>query len=181
MGGYCANNPVMYYDPSGKDDCKINPDAEENVQQENVTKDTETNDNYDWSGHDVIEYMKLKEQYKMLEAANDIIDYLIDNEQLPDNYITKEEAYALGWGSDKALENYAPGKAIDGDVFENSTGILPEADGRIWYEADIGQNYSMSRSNSKNPSYRLLFSNDGLIYGTFDHYETVFEIISQAE
>ena len=35
---YCANNPVMYYDPSGKDDCKINPDAEENVQQENVTR-----------------------------------------------------------------------------------------------------------------------------------------------
>ncbi len=34
---YCANNPVMYYDPSGRDDCKINPDAEENVQQENVT------------------------------------------------------------------------------------------------------------------------------------------------
>jgi len=34
---YCANNPVMYYDPSGRDDCKINPDAENNTQRENVT------------------------------------------------------------------------------------------------------------------------------------------------
>ena len=43
---YCANNPVMYYDPSGKDDCKINPDAEENVQQENATEQTENKTTY---------------------------------------------------------------------------------------------------------------------------------------
>ena len=35
---YCANNPVMYYDPSGRNAaCNHATDAEENVQQENVT------------------------------------------------------------------------------------------------------------------------------------------------
>ena len=49
---------------------------------------------------------------------------------------------------------------------------------RIWYEADVGVDYTMSRSNSKNPAYRILYSNDGLIYGTYDHYDTVFQIFS---
>ena len=42
--------------------------------------------------------------------------------------------------------------------------------------ADVGVDYTMSRSNSKNPAYRILYSNDGLIYGTYDHYDTVFQI-----
>ena len=74
------------------------------------------------------------------------------------------------------MNNYAPGKSIGGDVFNNTSGVVPSANGRIWYEADIGMDYSMRRSNYNNPAYRLLFSNDGLIYGTFDHYNTVFQI-----
>ena len=67
-------------------------------------------------------------------------------------------------------------KALGGDVFANTNGVLPSANGRIWYEADVGVDYTMSRSNSKNPAYRILYSNDGLIYGTYDHYDTVFQI-----
>ena len=57
----------------------------------------------------------------------------------------------------KALHNYAPGKAFGGDVFQNTTRVLPEAPGRIWSEADVGQDYTMSRSNPKNPGTRLLY------------------------
>ena len=43
-------------------------------------------------------------------------------------------------------------------------------------KTDVGINYALKRSNPNNPAYRILFSNDGLIYGTFDHYETMFYI-----
>lgn len=126
--------------------------------------------------HNVVNYAKLKEQYRVSEMANDIVDNLTTTGQLPSNYITKSQAKALGWSEGKALNNYAPGKALGGDIFDNTTGVLPSSTGRVWYEADVGINYTMSRSNPKNPAYRVLYSNDGLIYGTYDHYETAFQI-----
>lgn len=80
----------------------------------------------------------------------------------------------MGWKSGKALNNYAPEKKIGGDVFRDDYNKLPKASNRIWYEADVGINYTSSRAN--NPGYRIVYSNDGLIYGTFDHYETIFYI-----
>ena len=64
-----------------------------------------------------------------------------------------------------------PNGQIGGDVFQNATNILPSTQGRIWYEADIGINSTMTRANQ--PGTRLLYSNDGLLYVTADHYETV--------
>ena len=124
--------------------------------------------------HNVVNYMKLKEQYHVTELSNNVVESLVKTGGLPNNYITKSQAYSLGWTEGKALSNSAPGKAIGGDIFQNSNGILPSSQGRIWYEADIGMDYTMKRS--KNPGYRILYSNDGLIYGTFDHYESVFKI-----
>jgi len=126
--------------------------------------------------HNVVNYAKLKEQYRVAELGNDIVDNLNSTGQLPSNYITKNQAKALGWSEGKALANYAPGKALGGDIFDNTTGVLPSASGRVWYEADVGINYTMSRSNPKNSAYRILFSNDGLIFGTYDHYDSVFQI-----
>lgn len=120
--------------------------------------------------------MKLKDQYRVNEIAKEAIDSIVKTGKLPNNYITKEEAKALGWSEEKSLNNYAPGKAIGGDVFNNFSEILPIKKGRIWYEADVGVDYKMSRSNLKNPGYRILYSNDGLIYGTSDHYKTIFPI-----
>jgi ribonuclease len=77
----------------------------------------------------------------------------------------------LGWRPGKALDNYVPGGQLGGDVFQNSTGILPSAPGRIWYEADVGLTGAMSRANQ--PGTRLLYSNDGKMYITTDHYNTV--------
>lgn len=74
----------------------------------------------------------------------------------------------------KALNNYVPGGQIGSDVFDNTTGILPSSVGRTWYEADIGINNVMSRA--KQGGTRLLYSDDGILYITTDHYETVTSI-----
>jgi hypothetical protein len=84
---------------------------------------------------------------------------------------SKQQAIAAGWKPGKALENYIPGGQIGGDVFQNSTGTLPSAPGRVWYEADIGLTGTMSRGNQ--PGSRLLYSNDRRFYITADHYNTV--------
>lgn len=105
-----------------------------------------------------------------------MVESIAQTGTLPSNYITKDQARAMGWSEGKALNNYATGKAIGGDIFANINGILPSENGRIWYEADIGVDYTMRRSNSRNSAYRIMYSNDGLIYGTYDHYETVFKI-----
>ncbi|MCH5717378.1 ribonuclease domain-containing protein [Niabella hibiscisoli] len=59
-----------------------------------------------------------------------------------------------------------PGRAIGGDVFSNREGGLPSAEKRKWFEADL--NYKCGRRNAD----RLLYSNDGLVYVTYDHYKT---------
>ena len=87
---------------------------------------------------------------------------------LPDGYITKNEARSLGWEERKGnLAEVAPGKAIGGDRFQNREKHLPDAPDRIWYEADLDYN-----GGYRGPK-RLLYSNDGLIYYTLDHYETM--------
>lgn len=50
--------------------------------------------------------------------------------------------------------------------FENRDGILPEKKNRLWYEADI--NYKGGYRNKQ----RVVFSNDGLVFVTYDHYKT---------
>lgn len=91
--------------------------------------------------------------------------------RLPDNYVTKREAQDLGW-SGGSVERYAgEGTAIGGSRFGNYEGLLPEAEGRTYTECDIGTVGSSSRG-----AQRLVFSNDGLIYYTGDHYES-FELL----
>ena len=86
---------------------------------------------------------------------------------LPDNYITKSEAEDLGWVNSKGnLADVAPGKSIGGDKFGNREGLLPEKPGRKYYECDI--DYVSGMRNAK----RIIFSNDGLVYYTEDHYES---------
>ncbi len=92
--------------------------------------------------------------------------YLKAYGKLPDYYITKEEARSLGWSEGKNLAHFAPGKMIGGDIFKNKDGILPEKEGRIWYECDVG--YVSLKRNKK----RLYYSNDGLMFYTTVHDET---------
>ncbi|MBQ7870644.1 MAG: ribonuclease [Oscillospiraceae bacterium] len=99
-------------------------------------------------------------------SAEDVAEYLITYGCLPENFITKDEARELGWEGG-SVEKYAPGCAIGGDVFGNREGLLPEAEGRTYYECDIDTNGQSSRG-----AKRIVFSNDGLIYYTEDHYES---------
>lgn len=90
--------------------------------------------------------------------------------RLPDYYISKQELYALGWKKWKGTKKYVPGQMCWGGVYFNDDEHLPFAPGRIWYEADL--NYYEGRRNG----HRILFSNDGLLFVTYNHYLTFYEI-----
>lgn len=84
----------------------------------------------------------------------------------------KEGAKALGWKAILGnLADVAPDKMIGGDIYQNRNGHLPQAPGRIWYEADI------NFTDGYRTRHRILYSNDGLIFVTYDHYETFVEIV----
>ena len=107
-------------------------------------------------------------------SKEDVALYLYLYGELPDNFMTKSEARKLGWEGG-SLEPFAPGMCIGGDRFGNYEGLLPEANGRTYKECDIDTLYSDSRG-----AKRIVFSNDGLIYYTEDHYES-FELIYPEE
>ena len=91
--------------------------------------------------------------------------------KLPPNYMTKKEAQALGWVNSLGnLWEVAPGKSIGGDRYGNYEGQLPDAKGRKYFECDI--DFDGTFRNAK----RIIFSNDGLIFYTEDHYQTFEEM-----
>ena len=97
--------------------------------------------------------------------------YLKKYGKLPGNYITKNDARKLGWnGSRSGLWDVAYGKSIGGDRFGNYEELLPVKKGRQYYECDI--DFDGWEANAK----RIVYSNDGLIFYTEDHYETFEEI-----
>lgn len=100
-------------------------------------------------------------------TKDDVALYLHTYGRLPGNYITKKEAQNLGWDSKKGnLQDVAPGKSIGGSHFGNYEGQLPERDGRKYFECDLGY------EGGYRGAERLIYSNDGLIYYTGDHYKT---------
>lgn len=103
---------------------------------------------------------------------NDGADYWLKHfGELPDYYLTKEELIQYGCSYGKKPAKFAPGKMYSKGVYNNADGRLPDESGRIWYEADI--NYYEGRRNG----HRVLWSNDGLIFVTYDHYQTFYEVI----
>lgn len=114
----------------------------------------------------------IEEQNRMTEdghytSKDEVAAYVHTYGKLPPNYITKAEAMELGWeASEGNLWEVAEGKSIGGDRFFNREGKLPEEEGRVYYEADV--NYE---GGYRGPE-RIVYSNDGLVYYTPDHYET---------
>ena len=105
------------------------------------------------------------------DSLEEVAVYLDTYGELPDNYLTKREAQALGWESHLGnLWDVADGCSIGGDRFGNYEGLLPDAKGRRWTECDIG--FDGGYRNGR----RIVFSNDGLIYYTDDHYQSFDEI-----
>lgn len=103
--------------------------------------------------------------------------YLRAFQELPPNYITKQEAQALGWVSSLGnLWEVAPGKSIGGDRFGNREGRLPAAKGRQYYECDIDYALEQELYRGGRNAKRIIYSSDGLIFYTEDHYNTFEDI-----
>ena len=90
--------------------------------------------------------------------------------KLSDEYITQTDLKSLGWKRGKSVSEFSD-KLLTKGIYHNANGHLPQKAGRIWYEADI--NYKTGHRNSQ----RILWSNDGLIFVTYDHYATFYEIV----
>lgn len=100
-------------------------------------------------------------------TPEDVAEYIHTFGTLPHNFITKDDAIALGWDKSKGnLWEVAEGMSIGGDRFGNYEGLLPDSEGRIWTECDV--NYQGGFRGAE----RIIFSNDGLIFYTNDHYQT---------
>ena len=104
-------------------------------------------------------------------TPEDVALYIHTYGKLPCNFITKNEAKKLGWVSNQGnLWDVTDQMSIGGDRFGNYEGLLPDAPGRKWTECDV--NYEGGFRGSE----RILFSNDGLIYYTDDHYESFTQL-----
>ena len=129
-------------------------EAKEAETKEQVTKENEAN------------VLSVEEDGEY-NTKDEVALYIHTYGKLPKNYITKKKAQELGWVSKEGnLWKVAPGKSIGGDHFGNYEKLLPEKKGRKYTECDI--DFDGKRRNAK----RIIFSNDGLIYYTDDHYNT---------
>ena len=102
-------------------------------------------------------------------SKEEVAEYIHLFGHLPSNFITKKEAKSLGWVSKEGnLAEVAPGKSIGGDYFGNYEGILPED--KEYHECDIDSDGGYRGAK------RIVYSEDGCIYYTEDHYES-FELL----
>ena len=125
----------------------------------------------DGSGEELYEDLPSIDEYGTYNSVEDVSLYLYTYGCLPENYITKNEARDLGWEGGSVERWAGEGAAIGGDKFGNKEGILPKTDGRQYYECDID-----TVGESGRGAKRIVWSNDGLIYYTDDHYES-FELL----
>lgn len=100
-------------------------------------------------------------------SPEEVGEYIHIYEKLPSNYLTKKQAMDLGWESSKGnLWDVTDKGIIGGDKFGNREGLLPKEKGRTWYECDV--NYEGGYRGGE----RIVYSNDGLIFYTNDHYKS---------
>ena len=160
----CKKTPAPTEDPV--------PEAEQQEEATNPEPEQEPIEEEETSGEVVTEpeEAELIAEDGWYYSKEDVALYIHTYGHLPDNYITKNEAKKLGW-TGGSVEKYAKGMAIGGDKFGNYEGNLPDKKGRKYWECDIDTNGAKNRG-----AKRIIFSNDGLIYYTDDHYET-FELL----
>ena len=139
-------------------------------------KSENQNYSYEKSSKKLEEFEKKREEnfdensIENLTNETVVINYIKSNHKLPDYYITKSEAKSLGWVPSKGnLCEVAPGRAIGGDIWTNRQKSLPTKSGRRYFEADL--NYNCGNRNAD----RVVFSNDGLVFVTHDHYRNFEE------
>jgi ribonuclease T1 len=147
-----------YNDEEGYDDQEDEYDNEDwDYKDTYAEDDQETIDEQDDSNVQIYE----DGEYTSKE---EVAAYIHQYGKLPSNYITKKKAEKLGWNSKKGnLDEVAPGKSIGGSHFGNYQGSLPDGD---YKECDI--NYTGGYRGAE----RIIYSTDGRVYYTNDHYET---------
>ncbi|MBQ2654241.1 MAG: ribonuclease [Methanobrevibacter sp.] len=102
-------------------------------------------------------------------TVNEVAAYIKQFHKLPSNYITKDEARALGWQGGP-LSKYAPGKSIGGDVFTNRQHVLPDSDSE-YIECDINAN------GTARGAERIVYNTGNFkVYYTSDHYNSFVEV-----
>lgn len=100
-------------------------------------------------------------------SKDEVALYIHEFGHLPSNFISKTKARKAGWVSSEGnLDEVCPGMSIGGSEFHNDDGQLPDARGRTWKECDIGYTGGFRGAE------RIVFSNDGLVFYTGDHYKT---------
>ncbi len=104
-------------------------------------------------------------------SKDEVALYLHTYGHLPANFVTKDEARDAGWSGGN-VDRYLPGCVIGGDRFGNYEGLLPQKKGLKYYECDI------DTLGSSRGAKRIIYSNDGHIYYTDDHYESFTELYS---
>lgn len=109
----------------------------------------------------------IPDEHGVYDSKDEVALYLHVYGHLPDNFMTKKEARALGWEGG-SLEPYAPGMCIGGDYYGNREGKLPDGS---YHECDID-----TLGKSKRGAKRIVYSDDGRIYYTGDHYAS-FELL----
>ncbi len=146
---------------TSEEDVVLQDEQEQTVPEETISEEPE----------------ELEEPAVLLDSdytsRDDVALYIHLYNHLPHNFITKSEARKCGWegGSLEGIEGIPSGSCIGGDRFGNNEGLLPKAQGRTYFECDIDTQYAKSRG-----AKRIVFSNDGLVYYTEDHYES-FELL----
>lgn len=136
---------------------------------ENKTKNAQNETTINAQTSDLEKTKTSENSLSIDELTNEkrVIAFLKTNRRLPDYYITKNEAHKLGWNAAEGnLCDVLPGRAIGGDIFSNREKSLPAKSGRQYFEADV--NYNCGNRGAD----RIIFSNDGLIFLTHNHYQT---------
>ncbi|WP_319469687.1 ribonuclease domain-containing protein [uncultured Trichococcus sp.] len=109
-------------------------------------------------------------------TKDEVAAYIHQFNELPPNYLTKRDAEALGWDNAEGnLWEVTDWMSIGGDFFGNREGLLPNKSGRTYYEADI--DYDGGYRGAE----RIVYSNDGLIFYTDDHYESFEQLYGEGE
>ncbi|MBE6985715.1 MAG: ribonuclease [Ruminococcaceae bacterium] len=147
----------------GTEDTTEAPEPTETIVEELPETITEETPTVEFSGE-----LNAIDEDGVYTSKEDVALYIYTYGYLPGNFMTKSEARDLGWEGG-SLEPYAPGMCIGGDRFGNYEGLLPEE--YSYYECDIDTLGASSRG-----AKRLVFTYDGLIYYTDDHYES-FELL----
>lgn len=163
-GGVSTNEEKSDSSSQKQNSPKKKSDAQTTEEQESKSKDSSKDMSKPDSAQNTDNGIAKEGEYSSKE---EVALYLHTYGHLPSNYITKKEAQSLGWDNKKGnLWDVANGKSIGGDRFGNREKKLPDAKNRQWYECDI--DYQGGFRNEK----RIVFSNDGWIFYTGDHYKS---------